>query len=212
MVSCGAAEPTCVWWQNIAAGHTADSRTRLRAARKSQADDTSERKRRTDTRNIISGKPVRYAMMQVALLVVCLIAFSACDIPIIGGGLAGATTTPQPVTPLSGTSWALSELIVAGHSQTLAPTTPITLQFQRGSDTYLGSSGCNYYNGAYSVAGDQLHLQFGSVTQRACASPIMSQEVAYLNAMDDVRSFHTDRKTLTLQDGHGKAMLVYGLA
>lgn len=182
---------------------------RHRAARKSQAGDTSERQRRTDTRTIISGIPVRYAIMQVALLVACLIAFSACDIPIIGGGLAGATTTQQPVTPLSGTSWALSELIVAGRSQTLAPTAPITLQFQRGSDTYLGSSGCNYYNGAYRLAGDKLHLQFGSVTQRACASPIMSQEVAYLNAMDQVSRFHIDGKTLSLDDGQGIAILVY---
>src|SRR5690242_3701928 len=180
---------------------------RLRAARKSQAGDTSERQRRTDTRTIISGIPVRYAIMQVALLVACPIAFSACDIPIIGGGLAGATTTPQPITPLSGTSWALSELIVAGRSQTLAPTAPITLQFQRGSDTYLGSSGRNYYNGAYRLAGDKLHLQFGSVTQRACASPIMSQEVAYLNAMDQVSRFHIDGKTLSLDDGQGIAIL-----
>ena len=156
-----------------------------------------------------SGKPVRYAMMQVALLVACLIALGACAIPIIGVGLAGATTTPQPITPLSGTSWALSELIVAGRSQTLAPTAPITLQFQRDSDTYLGSSGCNYYNGAYSVAGDHLHLLFGSVTQRACAGPIMSQEVAYLNAMDQISRFQIDGKILSLEDGSGAAILVY---
>ena len=152
---------------------------------------------------------MRRCLACLVLLLVCLIAFSACDIPIIGVGLAAATTTPQPVTPLSGTSWALSQLIIGGHSQTLAPTAPITLQFQRGSDTYLGSSGCNYYNGAYSVAGDQLHLQFSAVTQRACAGPIMSQEVAYLNAMDQVNRFQIDGKTLTLRDSEGRDILVY---
>lgn len=147
----------------------------------------------------------------LACLLACLLVVSACDLPLIGGigGLGDSSTARQQMTPLSGTSWALTQLTISGHSQPLAPTAPVTLQFQASGDTYLGSSGCNYYSGAYAISGRQLHLEFGAVTQRACAGPIMSQEVAYLNAMEQVRSYQRDDKTLTLQDGAGKPILVY---
>ena len=150
----------------------------------------------------------------LSLLLTCLLMMTACDLPLIGGigKLGGSSTTRQQVSPLSGSSWALTQLIIAGHSQPLAPTAPVTLQFQASGDTYLGSSGCNYYNGAYTIAGRQLQLDFGAVTQRACAGPIMSQEVAYLNAMEQVRSYQRDDKTLTLHDGAGKPILVYAAA
>ncbi len=150
----------------------------------------------------------------LALLLACLLVMAACDLPLIGsiGGLGGSSTARQQITPLSGTSWALTQLTISGHSQPLAPTAPVTLQFQASGDTYLGSSGCNYYNGEYATSGRQLHLEFGSVTQRACAGPIMSQEVAYLNTMEQVRSFQSDRKTLTLKDSGGRPILVYRAA
>ena len=154
---------------------------------------------------------MRRTLVSVVFLLMCLGALSACDIPLPGSSdtFSASSTTPASTIPLSGTSWALSRLIVAGRIQTLAPTAPVTLQFQRSENTYMGSSGCNYYNGAYAVSGDQLHLQFGIVTQRACAGPIMSQEVTYLNAMNLLRRFQTNQKTLTLNDSDGKPILVY---
>ncbi|HET9979539.1 MAG TPA: META domain-containing protein [Ktedonobacterales bacterium] len=150
----------------------------------------------------------------LALLLACLFVTTACDLPFIGsiGGLGDSSTAHQQVTPLSGTSWALTQLTIAGRSQSLAPTAPVTLQFQPNGDTYLGSSGCNYYSGDYTISGHQIHLEFGAVTQRACAGPIMSQEVAYLNAMEQVRGFQADKDALTLNDSGGRPILVYRAA
>lgn len=156
---------------------------------------------------------MRRYLAYLALLLTCLLVMTACDLPLIGGigGLGDSSTARQQVTPLSGSSWALTQLTISGHSQPLAPTAPVTLQFQASDATYLGSSGCNYYSGDYTISDHQLHLEFGAVTQRACAGPIMSQEVAYLNAMEQVRSYQRDDKTLTLKDGAGKPILVYAV-
>ena len=150
----------------------------------------------------------------LALLLVCLFAVSACDLPLIGdiGGFGASSGSAHYITPLSGTSWVLTRLILGGHSQPLAPTAPVTLEFQRSGGAYLGSSGCNYYNGDYTISGAHLRLAFGAVTQRACAGPIMSQEVAYLNSVEQVRSFQTDRKTLILNNGDDRPILAYTAA
>jgi putative lipoprotein len=157
---------------------------------------------------------MRRYLSGLILLLACLLVMAACDVPLIGGigGLGDSSTARQQVTPLSGTSWALTQLTISGHSQPLAPTAPVTLQFQASGDTYLGSSGCNYYNGAYTISGSRLHLEFGAVTQRACAGPIMSQEVAYLNAMEQVRGFQADKDALTLNDSGGRPILAYRAA
>lgn len=154
---------------------------------------------------------MRRYLAVLALLLACLFAMSACDIPFLDAitGSSATSTASPPTTLLSGTSWKLAQLTLSGRSQPLLPTAPVTLQFQQSGGAYLGSSGCNYYNGSYTVSATQLHLEFGAVTQRACAGPIMSQEVAYLNAMEQVRSFQNDRKTLTLSDGEGKPILFY---
>ena len=157
---------------------------------------------------------MRYRLACLAGLLLCLFIVSACANPFtsITGGFSASSTTPRPTTALSGTSWTLTRLSVDGKSQNLAPTAPVTLQFQQHDASYLGSSGCNYYDGAYALSGHQLHLHFTSVTQRACVGPIMSQEVAYLNVMQQVRSYQMDGKILTLKDGSNNVILVFTAA
>lgn len=149
----------------------------------------------------------------LAGLLMCLFTVSACANPFtsIVGGFSASSTTPRITTALSGTSWTLTRLIVDRKSQVLTPTAPITLQFQQSAASYIGSSGCNYYSGAYAISGNQLHLQFASVTQKACVGPIMSQEVAYLNVMQQVRSYQMHGKTLTLKDDSDSVVLVYAV-
>ena len=150
---------------------------------------------------------MRYRLAGLALLLLCLFTVSACANPFTGitGGFSASSTT----TALSGTSWTLTRLSVGGKSQNLAPTAPVTLQFQQNAASYIGSSGCNYYDGDYTISGHQLHLQFATVTQRACVGPIMSQEVAYLNVMQQVRSYQIDGKILRLKDGGNDVILVF---
>lgn len=158
---------------------------------------------------------MRYRVVYLACAVMLLItvfATSACANPfpgIFGDSSGSATPTSSPRTVLSGTSWRLTVLSDGETAYALAPTAPITLHFQRNDATYIGSSGCNYYDGAYTVSGAHLHLEFQNVTQKGCVSPIMSQEVAYLNTMRQVRTYQISDKTLTLKDGDNRVILVF---
>jgi heat shock protein HslJ len=157
---------------------------------------------------------MRYRLRSTVALFVCLIAMSACanPFPSIFGGSNTGSVVPQPTSQLSGSSWVLTQLMVGGKSQTLVPTAPVTLQFQRSDSTYIGSSGCNYYNGDYVVSGSQLNLKFKSVTQAACAGPIMGQEVTYLKALQQVRTYQLSDHTLRLNEGGEGVILVFTAA
>ena len=156
---------------------------------------------------------MRYRLASLAIVLVTLLALSACSDPFFG--LVGHSSTtvvpPAPSTALSGTSWTLTQMSsdASDHSQPLVPTAPVTLQFQKDTTTYFGSSGCNYYNGMYQLSGGQLHLDFKGVTLKACASPIMSQEVAYLNTLQRVTNYEVSGKSLTLKDVGGEVILEF---
>jgi heat shock protein HslJ len=150
----------------------------------------------------------------LTVLVICLLALSACANPFSGilGGSSVATSVSSAPFRLSGSSWVLTQLHTDGQVQALVPTAPITLQFQQSDSTYIGSSGCNYYNGAYVVSDGRLTLKFKSVTQVACAGPIMSQEVTYLNTLQQVRSYELSGGSLMLRDGSDEIVLVFTAA
>ncbi|HEU4784979.1 MAG TPA: META domain-containing protein [Ktedonobacterales bacterium] len=150
----------------------------------------------------------------VVALVLCLLTLSACANPLSGifGGSSTATSVASSTSRLSGSSWVLAQLHADGKNRTLVPTTPITLQFQQGDGTYIGSSGCNYYNGAYVVSGERLTFKFKSVTQVACVGPIMSQEVTYLNTMQQVRNYELSGHILTLRNRGDEVILIFTAA
>lgn len=154
---------------------------------------------------------MRYRLAYILALFVCFCAMSACADPIfgIGGGSSAPTVAPHPTSALSGTSWKLTQLHSGGMDWTLVPTVPVTLQFQREDGAYIGSSGCNFFSGGYTVAGSQLNLKFKVITQKACVGPIMSQEVAYLNAMQQARGYQISGQTLTMRDSANRIVLVF---
>jgi membrane-bound inhibitor of C-type lysozyme/heat shock protein HslJ len=80
---------------------------------------------------------------------------------------------------LMGTNWVLTEL---APDQPLVPDTEITASFVDG--TLTGSAGCNNYNAAVSSDGGQtLTVGPAASTMMACPDPIMTQEIAYLTAL-----------------------------
>jgi heat shock protein HslJ len=157
---------------------------------------------------------MRVRLVVLAALVICLLALSACANPFFGilGGSSGGASVSSSDSRLRGSSWVLARLHADGKNLNLIPTAPVTLQFQQGDATYLGSSGCNYYSGAYIVSGDRLTFKFKGVTQAACVGPIMSQEVTYLNTMQQVRIYDLSRHILTLKDVNGNVILAFSAA
>jgi heat shock protein HslJ len=157
---------------------------------------------------------MRVRLVFLTVLIMCVLTLSACANPFssILGGSNTASSVPSSTARLSGSSWVLTQLHADGQIRTLVPTAPVTLQFQRGDGTYIGSSGCNYYNGVYFVSGGRLTFKFKSVTQVACVGPIMSQEVTYLNTMQHVRNFELSDRSLTLRNNSDEVILIFAAA
>lgn len=155
---------------------------------------------------------MRHRLTHLTVLLVCLLTLSACADPFVGfvGHSSTSVVPPAPTTTLTGILWTLAQLSAAdGQLQPLVPTAPVNLEFQNNSNTYFGSSGCNYYNGTYALSGYQLHLEFDAVTLKACATAIMSQEVTYLNTLQQVTSYEVNGQSLALSDKGGTPILVF---
>lgn len=82
---------------------------------------------------------------------------------------------------LDGTSWTLLEL---DADQPALADAPVTLSFA--GDQLSGSGGCNNYSGGFTLSQDNpFVLTVGPLvsTQMACPDPLLSQETAYLTAL-----------------------------
>ncbi len=113
--------------------------------------------------------------------------------------LAACTSGSQSGGDLTGKVWAVTELMgnppVAG--------TGISAEFSEDGKVG-GSSGCNRYNGTYTVSGN--NITFASPmasTMMMCEQAIMDQESAYLGALGEAKTFAVkgDQLTLSGEDG-----------
>jgi heat shock protein HslJ len=102
-----------------------------------------------------------------------------------GASPSAGSGSPAPVG-LAGTSWTLADL----DGTTPAGAAP-TLEF-REDGSAGGMSGCNSYNGTYTVDGNT--ITFGPLisTKMACEQPQMTMETAYLAALQGATSVAVD--------------------
>ena len=106
---------------------------------------------------------------------------------------------------LAGTSWD----VIGYNNGKQAVTSVIAgtqMDIQFGNDgTVSGNSGCNTYNGTYTVNGNQ--IQFGSMasTRMACGDPagIMEQESQYLAALETAATYQVENNVLELRTADG---------
>jgi len=133
--------------------------------------------------------------MKRPLLVICLIA----------GVIILAACASSQGGDLTGKVWALTEL----GGQPILPDTGITANFTS-EGALSGSSGCNQYNGAYTVSGSSMTINTPlATTMMACAQPVMDQESAYLKALGEVKTFTIKGDKLTLSGANGNALATY---
>ncbi len=136
--------------------------------------------------------------MKAIPLVIVVVLLTACARFAPG---AGATASPAPSTAaadLTG-AWVLrqgqgpdGEIQVPGDSR-------VTIMFDA-DKRELGGQACNHYGGTYELAGDgSIRLGAMSMTEMACAEPMMTVEAAYHAALAAVRQVDRtgDRLTLT---------------
>jgi heat shock protein HslJ len=106
---------------------------------------------------------------------------------------------------LAGTSWEVVSYNNGKQAVTsvLAGTT-LTAEF--GKDGVLsGKSGCNSYNGSYTVTGDKVKIGPMASTKMACSDPagVMEQEAQYLAALETAATYQVEGPVLELRTEDG---------
>jgi heat shock protein HslJ len=106
---------------------------------------------------------------------------------------------------LAGTSWD----VIGYNNGKQAVTSVIAgteMNIQFGKDgTVSGKSGCNNYNGSYTVNGNQIKIGPLASTMMACSDPegIMDQEQQYLGALETAATYQIENNVLELRTADG---------
>ncbi len=84
----------------------------------------------------------------------------------------------------------------------LAEGTTLTATFAD-DGTLSGSAGCNRFTGGYTTNGDSIEIGPLASTRKACEPDVMTQEAAYLAALENATTVTIDGSTLELRDADG---------
>jgi copper homeostasis protein (lipoprotein) len=77
------------------------------------------------------------------------------------------------------------------------------------SDRVSGSGGCNRLMGGFRLAGEALSFSRLAGTTMACGPEAMALERRYSEALQRVRRWSIDRRSLLLQDAGGRTLLLF---
>jgi heat shock protein HslJ len=105
-------------------------------------------------------------------------------------------------SPLTGVTWKLVSYGTADESLAAVPDVETSLVFGEDGNA-AGTMGCNQFNGAYEIRGDQITFGPMASTLMACEEPLMNQETAVLAILSDAATFKISGDTLTITAGDG---------
>jgi heat shock protein HslJ len=131
----------------------------------------------------------------VALLVLATVA-----------GCGGEDEAPADFSTLEGTPWVLASGLDEEGWETVAP----SATFDRGR--VAGSTGCNRFNGPYTVDGDAPELGQLAMTGMACLPPADGAEREYTAALERVAAWRSEDEELVLLDADDEEVLRYRAA
>lgn len=110
-------------------------------------------------------------------------------------GLVAAACGLGPVTDLDG-EWVLERGTVGGQPLPLVEEARVSLRID-GSEVG-GTAACNQYGGEMDREGDRITIGALSMTEMACAEPIMALEAAYVDGLSRVDTARRDADRLRL--------------
>jgi heat shock protein HslJ len=139
----------------------------------------------------------------IAIVIAAGVLVAACT----GGGGSAGTGGEIDANP-----WALTAQLVDGTSQPVPGDVTVDATFDTAALTVAGSSGCNLYNGPFTLDGGSLTIGPVAGTMRACEAPAATVEGAYLANLELVRSFTATADSLQLFDESGAVILEYAVA
>jgi heat shock protein HslJ len=117
---------------------------------------------------------------------------------------------PQADVLLIGSSWSVPMLyteLPGGEVEgdALVEGTEITLTFTE-DGRVRGTSGCNTYEGTYTLDGTSITVASITFTLKACAPDILKQETTYLDTLQNVTTWQIGMNGLTLTTDDGRAL------
>ncbi|MCG8542880.1 MAG: META domain-containing protein [Alphaproteobacteria bacterium] len=110
-------------------------------------------------------------------------------------GCAGAAKQ----APLAGSEWQPTRL---GASS--VPNKPESYVQFRVQGRLAGLGGCNRFMGGYTLDGDKIAIGPLASTQMACPEPAMTQERAFVSALQAAKTYKRGKEVLTLYGADGK--------
>jgi heat shock protein HslJ len=130
-------------------------------------------------------------------------AFAACGGDDGSGSNGGGTQDPAA---LEGESWILTQMLTAG-GQTQILDVGVSASFD--GTTISGNAGCNSYHASYEASGNE--ISFGPIagTTMACPEAEMSTEARYLQLLEDVATFETSGRSMSMSDADGTPVLQF---
>ena len=120
-----------------------------------------------------------------------------------------ATEAFEAAIELVGTSWQLDYLGEDEAAGAALEGVRSTLNFLVGR--YLGSAGCNWYQGLYDATGGPLSLKTPGLTSTVCSEPpgVMDQEGLYFGALISVTDYAVDGDKLVLYRDGDQRLLTF---
>jgi heat shock protein HslJ len=104
---------------------------------------------------------------------------------------------------LTGTQWSATG-VNNGKQAVVSLVTGTTITATFGEDgTVSGSAGCNRYNGGYTADAATIDIGPLASTRKACEPDVMTQEAAFLAAMENATTVTIDGSSLELRDADG---------
>lgn len=108
----------------------------------------------------------------------------------------------NPLSLLTGNNWVLSSLMGKALDPSKFLNGLPSLSFLEGGGL-TGFTGCNNFNGNFSLDGTKVNLDPGAMTKKACEG---SGENDFLGALQQVSNLKVNKNKLTLLDGAKELM------
>lgn len=113
-----------------------------------------------------------------------------------------STTKLNPLSLLTGNSWQLATLMGDSPDMSKFPAGLPTLDFLEGG-RLAGFTGCNNFSGGFMLEGNDIKLDPGAMTRKACPE---SGEDQIVSALGKVKNVNVGKEKLILLDGETEVM------
>jgi heat shock protein HslJ len=148
----------------------------------------------------------------VAIALVALLAACGSDDKGTPAGAGAHDGRPATASDLESHDWQLRSYALSGSDDLTAAATspPATAKFA--DSKVSGSTGCNNYNGTYSLTNDGA-ITFGDMAStKAYCEQLADQEAAMLKAFDDAKTAEVAGTDLQFLGSKGDVLMVFGSA